>query len=491
MASNDKSRPNVVVIMTDDQGAWALGCSGNQEIRTPHLDGLAEQGIRFENFFCASPVCSPARASFLTGRIPSQHGVHDWIRKGNISDPKGEYRGADRPIEYLEGILGYSDVLKQNGYTCGLSGKWHLGAQETPQKGFDYWYAFAFGGGDYYDAPMVEDGILTKKSDYLTNVITDGALKFLDTVASSENPFYLSVHYTAPHSPWDKENHPDAFLDLYEGCSFQSCPELEVHPWQINSAPVGVGERRKENLQGYFAAVTAMDAGVGRLIDRLDTSGVRENTLIVFTSDNGMNMGHHGVWGKGNGTYPQNMYDSSVKVPFIVSHLGRVPEGKVEAGLFSHYDFFPTLLDYLKMKNPVADDLPGRSFAPLLEGKQLAGRENVVVFDEYGPVRMIRNRDFKYVHRFPNGPHEFYDLQLDPNEETNVVDEANYQGLVGEMRLELEDWFRNYVDPSIDGSVEPVTGKGQLDWAGKKGGGRPQYNGEFSFYHEAGDEFVS
>ena len=95
------------------------------------------------------------------------------------------------------------------------------------------------------------------------------------------------------------------------------------------------------------------------------------------------------------------------------------------------------------------------------------------------------------MHRFPNGPHEFYDLQLDPNEETNVVDEANYQGLVGEMRLELEDWFRNYVDPSIDGSVEPVTGKGQLDWAGKKGGGRPQYNGEFSFYHEAGDEFVS
>jgi choline-sulfatase len=137
MASTDSNKPNVVVIMTDDQGAWALGCAGNEEIRTPHLDRLAERGILFENFFCTSPVCSPARASFLTGRIPSQHGVHDWIRKGNIDDPEGKYRGADRPIEYLEGILGYSDVLKQNGYTCGLSGKWHLGAQETPQKGFD------------------------------------------------------------------------------------------------------------------------------------------------------------------------------------------------------------------------------------------------------------------------------------------------------------------------------------------------------------------
>lgn len=112
-------------------------------------------------------------------------------------------------------------------------------------------------------------------------------------------------------------------------------------------------------------------------------------------------------------------------------------------------------------------------------------------FDEYGPVRMIRNREFKYVHRFPNGPHGFFDLQLDPNEETNVVDETDYQGLVGEIRLELEDWFRYYVDASIDGSVEPVIGKGQLDWAVKKSGDRSRYNGQFSFYYEAGDEFVS
>ncbi|MDG2256246.1 MAG: sulfatase-like hydrolase/transferase [Opitutaceae bacterium] len=491
MASRDKNRPNVLVVMTDDQGAWALGCAGNSEIRTPHLDGLAERGVRFENFFCASPVCSPARASFLTGRIPSQHGVHDWIRKGNISDPNGEYRGVDRPIEYLEGMLGYTDVLKQNGYACGLSGKWHLGAQETPQKGFDYWYAFAFGGGDYYDSPMVENGSLRKKSDYLTDVITDGALKFLGEIDEAEDPFYLSVHYTAPHSPWNKGNHPDAFLELYEDCPFSSCPDQKVHPWQINSAPVGVGERRQENLQGYFAAVTAMDAGVGRLLERLDTLGLRDNTLIVFTSDNGMNMGHHGIWGKGNGTYPQNMYDSSVKVPFIVSHLGCVPQGKVESGLFSHYDFFPTLLDYLGMENPLANELPGRSFAALFEGKPLTGRENVVVFDEYGPVRMIRNRNFKYVHRFPEGPHEFFDLQVDPNEVTNVVDDPDYQGLVDEMRLDLENWFRNYVDPSVDGSTEPVTGNGQLDWVGKKSGDRQRYSGEFSFYHEVGDEFES
>ncbi|MFL3656443.1 MAG: sulfatase-like hydrolase/transferase [Opitutales bacterium] len=491
MASRDKKRPNVMVIMTDDQGAWALGCAGNSEIRTPHLDGLAKRGIRFENFFCASPVCSPARASFLTGRIPSQHGVHDWIRKGNISDSEGEYRGVDRPIEYLEGMLGYSDVLKQNGYTCGLSGKWHLGAQEMSQKGFDFWYVFAFGGGDYYDAPMVENGSLTNKPDYLTDVITDGALEFLREVDEAEEPFYLSVHYTAPHSPWNSENHPDTFLDLYEDCPFESCPDQEVHPWQINSAPVGVGKRRQENLQGYFAAVTAMDAGVGRLLERLDTLGLRDNTLIVFTSDNGMNMGHHGIWGKGNGTYPQNMYDSSVKVPFIVSHPRCVREGVVESGLFSHYDFFPTLIDYLGLENYAIDGLPGRSFAALLKGNDLSRRDNVVVFDEYGPVRMIRSRDSKYVHRFPEGPHEFYDLKADPGETTNVIDEAEYRGLVDKMRLDLENWFREYINPSIDGSIEPVTGNGQLDWAGKKSGGRQRYNGDFSLYHEVGDEFES
>lgn len=490
MASKDLDRPNVVVIMTDDQGAWALGCSGNKEIQTPNIDRLAKEGMRFENCFCASPVCSPARASFLTGRIPSQHGVHDWIREGNISDPEGRFMGKDRPIEYLKGLLGYTEVLKENGYRCGLSGKWHLGDQERPQKGFEFWYAFAFGGGDYYNAPMIENGKIVEEPEYLTEAIGDGALRFLDTVADGKDPFYLSVHFTAPHSPWDRENHPNEYLGLYENCAFESCPNLPVHPWQINSAPVGVGERRKENLQGYFAAVTAMDVQVGRVLDCIESMGVRENTLIVFTSDNGMNMGHHGIWGKGNGTYPQNMYDNSVKVPFIASRPGSVPENSVESGLWSHYDFFPSLLDYLGFENPVAEELPGRSFASVLRGEEGEARDSVVIYDEYGPVRMIRSRREKYVRRFPGGPDEYYDLVTDPDEERNRIDDGKCASRIEELRTEMDAWFDRYVDPERDGSGDPVTGKGQLQLARREIDKDSRYAKDFSFYHDVGDEFV-
>ncbi len=143
MASLDPARPNILVVLVDDQGAWAMGCAGNDEIQTPTLDRLARTGTLFSNFFCVSPVCSPARASILTGRIPSQHGVHDWIRAGSATDEPDK---GGRLIEYLAGQTGYSDVLAANGYTCGISGKWHMGDSHHPQKGFSFWEVHARGG---------------------------------------------------------------------------------------------------------------------------------------------------------------------------------------------------------------------------------------------------------------------------------------------------------------------------------------------------------
>ena len=131
-------------------------------------------------------------------------------------------------------------------------------------------------------------------------------------------------------------------------------------------------------------------------------------------------MGHHGIYGKGNGTYPPNMFDTSVKVPMLFSHPSRVPEGKVISSLHSHYDIMSTLLDYLNIENPDADSLPGRSFSALLEGRDLSGDDQVVVFDEYGPTRMIRTAEWKYIHRYPYGPHELYDLVNDPDERQNL-----------------------------------------------------------------------
>lgn len=459
MASKDPYRPNVVFVLTDDQGPWAMGCAGNAEIRTPNLDRLAATGTRFDRFFCTSPVCSPARASILTGQLPSRHGVHDWIRAGNVRTDDSA------PQPYLAGQLAYTDVLAANGYDCGLSGKWHLGDSARPQHGFTHWYAHQLGGGPYYDAPVVRDGTLTTESGYITDAITDDALEFLDTRAGTDRPFYAGVHYTAPHSPWI-DQHPTEYVDLYRDCAFDSCPDEAPHEWSLpETVPRQTRERRLETLRGYFASVTALDHGVGRIIDRLEQLGLRQSTLICFLSDNGFNCGHHGIWGKGNGTYPQNMYDTSVLVPALMSQPGRIPTGTVRSELLSGYDVSPTLLEYVGIEAPdeLTASAPGRSFTSLLRGSPTSDESDgfVVVYDEYGPVRMIRTREWKYVHRYPDGPNELYDLVNDPNERANLAAEHGHQARLRELQRTLIDWFGRHSDPRRDGLKLPVTGKGQ------------------------------
>lgn len=464
-----QEKPNILFILTDDQGAWAMRCAGNTDIHTPNLDRIASQGYRFENFFCASPVCSPARASLLTGRIPSAHGVQDWIRSGNLDrdglkkeireDPY--YLCEEKPIQYLEGMLTYTDVLKENGYTCALSGKWHLGDSMTPQHGFDKWFTIGRGGCYYNKADIVENGEISFENRYITNVITDKALSYLEEFRTQDNPFYLSVHYTAPHSPWEEDQHPGEYIEMYRNCGFTATPDLPVHPNQIPSAPSGTGEVRKSLLRGYYAAITAMDADVGRLLDKLEALGIAEDTIVMFMADNGMNMGHHGIWGKGNGTFPFNMYDTAVKVPFLVSWPGHYPSGVVCRRMCSQYDFFQTLLDMVGIRRQLPDGLPGRSFADVFDGNtEKAGA--VVVYDEYGPTRMIRTEEWKYICRSPYGPDELYHLSEDPEENNNLSADPEYAALINRMYIQLTRWFYTYADPAMDASREGVTGYGQL-----------------------------
>ena len=449
MVSKTSARPNIVFLLSDDQGAWANGCYGNPEILTPYIDALAQGGVRFDRFFCASPVCSPARASILTGKIPSQHGVLDWIREENLRE------GA---IDYLEGITALTDVLSQAGYRCGISGKWHLGNSFQPQKGFSHWYVHQKGSGNYYNAPMVRDGEAVQEPGYVTDLITDDALACLDAYSRDDAPFYLSVHYTAPHNPWGEEQHPQKYRDLYRDCPFQTAVQEPAHPEAVYRYSAGDARR---SLIGYYASITAMDAGIGRILNKLDALGLRENTLVVFTSDNGFMCGQHGIWGKGNGTLSLNMYEHAVKVPMIVSQPGVIKSGQVCGALLSHYDIMPTLLAYCGI---AYDDpaLPGRSFARYLRGEPLDGDDAVVIYDEYGPTRMVRTRDWKYIHRYPHGCHELYDLVSDPEERNNLIDDPEQQARICALRAGLTDWFAKYVDPRIDGAHEPVCGNGQL-----------------------------
>ena len=267
----------------------------------------------------------------------------------------------------------------------------------------------------------------------MTDVITDDALEFIDENAGKQ-PFYLTACYTAPHSPW-VNNHPKEYTDLYKDCPFDSIPKEKEHPDSIYLTKE-VAKDLRSNLIGYFAAVTAMDANIGRIIDKVESLGIREDTLIVFTSDNGFSCGHHGFW------------------------------DKVCDALVSAYDFMPTLLNYVGIEDYEDETLPGRSFADALKGLDFEQDDKIIVLDEYGPNRMIRNKEFKYIKRYPYGPDEMYDLINDPDEKNNLLLKDSHDELATELRYELETWFVKYVNPEIDGAKEAVYGSGQINLAG-------------------------
>lgn len=477
---------NVIFILSDDQSYFAQHRECGDVI-TPALDSLAGSGCYFERCFCASPVCSPARASILTGAMPSYHGVHDWIISGsvNIADlpPFSRERGPIRDnesvaVDYLEGITAYTDILADHGYDIALSGKWHLGDTLKKRKGYTYWNTILRGGCRYRAYDMYHDGGITAHTDYLTDRIADNAIDYLRH-GRTGRPFYLGVHFTAPHTPWDREEHPQEIWDLYEGADFGNIPYAPVHRDQMSNSFIGdTPERRRELIRGYFTAVTAMDAAIGRILQAVKELGLDDDTVIVFTSDNGMNVGQHGVWGKGNGTYPQNFYEESIRVPLIVRVPGKAP--RVVGDMVSHVDLFPTLLELCGVKG--APDRPcGQSFAGVLDGGGF-DREYVCVFSEYGAVRMIRDARYKYVKNYINGADLFFDLERDRHEEVNLIHDPACQGEIRRLAAALDAGFRKFADPDRDGSRQFPKGVGQIGLCSPQNG-TAAYRQEYEMYH--------
>lgn len=448
------NHPNIVFIMADDMGYWTPGFMGNSDAVTPHMDDIARQGVVFENFYCASPVCSPARASILTGRMPSWHGVLDWVSGGNMSYEKHDIQ------TYLEGQRSYVQYLSNAGYQCGISGKWHLGNSCMPQQGFTHWYVHQLGGGSYFDAPMIRNGRAITQEGYITHAITEDAV---DYIKRNKEPFYLSVHYTAPHTPWC--GHPKEYTSFYNDCSFCSCPDIPYHPWQVEFEDFC--RPRHEKLSGYFAASTALDEGIGNILKVLEEENKIENTLIIFTSDNGFSCGHHGIWGKGNGTRPFNMYDPAVRVPFVVCWPGKVVGGRRLSGLYSALDIFPSILKLAGISH-TESDLPGSDFSQVLLHERAEEKEGeIIVYDEYGNTRMLRNLEYKYIFRFPNGPCELYNMISDPEERHNIVHKE--AATAKKMEETLKNWFSINSRMNFDGLKAGVTGAGQNKKAGESG----------------------
>ncbi|MBW3543046.1 MAG: sulfatase-like hydrolase/transferase [Planctomycetes bacterium] len=434
-------RPNVVFILTDNHGAWTLGCYGNRDIRTPHIDRLAAEGVRFTRAFSSNAVCSPTRATFLTGLLPSQHGVHCFLRAGHAQ------MGPDAYSTIAE-FRTLPEILAEAGYACGLSGKWHLGNNLHPQEGFSDWITMPHGGtSTFYDADVIEDGRVRKEPQYLTDLWTERGVRFIEQ--NKDRPFFLFLAYNGPYSLGRLLLRParNRHVETYADELLPSFPREQMHPWQFNNKEY---LNNIVSIRRVAAEVSGVDDGVGRILEALKQHGLDEQTLVIFTADQGWVGGQHGLWGMGDHTRPLSAFDGMLHIPLIFRHTGSIPAGQVSDLMTSNYDFLPTVLSYLGLADKLSaqPQSPGRDYSPTLKGRRQEW-DNTVYYD-FETVRAIRTADWKYVERFPDGPHELYDLKADSGEQFNLYGQPLQVETQGALRDRLHEFFDRHADPQYD-----------------------------------------
>ncbi len=304
---------NVVLIMTDNHGAWTLGCYGNPDIRTPHIDRLAAEGTLFAHAFSSNAVCSPTRATYLTGLLPSQHGVHCFL------GANGAQMGPDAYCTIRE-FPNLPRILSHAGYACGLVGKWHLGGNLTPQEGFSYWITMPHGAtSSFYNAEVIENGTVRREPKYLTDLWTDHGVRFIES--NRDKPFFLFLSYNGPYGlgPSLLEDNPNRHTAYYADKQLPSFPREPQHPWLYNNKDY---LNNPKAIRTFAAELSAVDDGVGQIMATLDRLHLRERTLVVFCGDQGWLGGHHGIWGMGDHTRPLGAFRRHDARPTHLSPTG-------------------------------------------------------------------------------------------------------------------------------------------------------------------------
>lgn len=435
-----ESRPNILFILTDDQGAWAMGNENNPDADTPGMDRLAAEGAKFANFFVTTPVCSPSRAGLLTSRYGSEVGITDWISPRKRPDTSDEsLLGLDPNLPtWVRG-------LRDAGYRTGLVGKWHLGTQDQflPRHfGYDFFYGFREGGAAVIDPVLEHDGVIAEEKGLISDLVTDKALAFLQDAAEKEAPFLLSLHYREPHAPWTPVAEAD---EAHLKGRALTLPNPDV--------PNLDRERMEKSMREYLASVAGVDRNLRRILHLLDEYGLNKNTVVIFTSDHGYNVGHHGVLHKGNATWltkggepsgrRPNMWDTSLRVPVLVRWPGVVTPGSVIVETITNLDWFPTLLAMAGAKPVENGVIHGRNFLPLLKGESIPWDNDF--YGEYAMhhgadagMRMYRTPEWKLMRDFRQpGKDELYDLKNDPGETKNLIDDPMYAAVRGTLSEKL------------------------------------------------------
>ncbi|MBA62247.1 MAG: N-acetylgalactosamine 6-sulfate sulfatase [Planctomycetaceae bacterium] len=434
------AEPNILFVLTDDQAPWAIGVSGNPLAKTPHMDRLAKEGVYLPNAYTVTPVCSPSRAALMTSRYGSELGITDWIHPRN--EPN---LGLDPKIPV------WPKILQQAGYKTGLVGKWHLGlldSQHPTVFGFDYFMGHRAGGWQTANPVLEKDGENQKFEGLNADILADEAIEFL--TSNRNEKFLLCWHTRAPHTRWL----PVADEDIapYENLKIEipnpDYPNLDT-------------ERVKRMTKEYFASVRSVDRNLGRVLKTLDDLELTNNTIVIFSSDHGYNMGHNGIWHKGNGhwvlTSPPpatdniprgqrpNMYDNSIKVPTIIRWPGVLRSGSVDESTYSNLDWFPTILAMAGIELDPEILIRGRNMVPQLLGKRKLDWNNSY-YAEYSTkhqsqtdMRMISNGKWKLIRDFNNsGRDELYNLVKDPAESNNLIKQQDKRTQLVRFYLERE-----------------------------------------------------
>lgn len=456
-------RPNIVFIFSDDHAYQAISAYGSTINRTPHIDRLANEGMRFDACLVTNSICGPSRATILTGKYSHLNGFY---QNGDRFD------GSQTTVPKL---------LQEAGYQTALFGKWHLASDPT---GFDTWHILP-GQGAYYNPPMIRNGERVKHEGYTTDIITDLTLDWLKNDRDSDRPFLLMTQHKAPHRNWQPgPNHLNAYKDapiaepptLFDDYQGRGTPartqdmtirdtltpndlkftipnnltDDQLALWNDAYAAENAEFERlglsgddlvrwkyQRYIKDYLRCIDSVDENVGRLLDYLDESGLAENTIVIYASDQGFYLGEHGWFDK------RWMYEESLRTPFLVRWPGVVEPGSTNDRLVSNLDFAETFLDVAGVSVP--DDMQGHSLVPLLKGETPDDWRSSFYYHYYEfPAEHsvqrhygVRTDRYKLIHFYSLGEWEMYDLLRDPHELRSCYDDPQYAQVREDLTAEL------------------------------------------------------
>ncbi len=471
-AGGRETRPNILFIMSDDHAYQAMSCYGSVVNKTPNLDRIAEQGMRFDRCFVTNSICGPSRAVILTGKYSHLNGFRT---NGDSFD------GSQQTVAKL---------LQGAGYQTAVIGKWHLKSEPT---GFDYWHVL-IGQGPYYNPKMRTTDGPVKHTGYTTDIITDEALAWLKQKRDADKPFFLMYQHKAPHRNWQPgPEHLTKYDDvtipepatLFDDYSGRGTPahtqemtvarhlnenDLKLKPqngfteeqtrrWNEVYGPKNE-QFRAANLTGtdlirwkfqryakdYLRCIASVDDNVGRVLDYLQESGLAENTVVFYTSDQGWYLGEHGWYDK------RWMYEESFRTPLLIQWPGKTKPGSVNREMVMNLDFAQTFLDIAGVPQPA--DMQGASLAPILAGETPADWRKEVYYHYYEfpgahSVRRhfgIRTDRYKLIRFYNVDEWELFDLEKDPHELRSVYDDAMYRQIRGNLTQRLAALQAKYKD---------------------------------------------